>query len=458
MADDPEPRDRSVWKRLFAGNVLWLSAASFLNDASSEMIFPLLPVFLVGTLGAGPAFLGIVEGVAETTAAFVKLAGGWLSDRVRRRRALVGWGYGLAAGTRPLMAAAMAPWHVLAIRFTDRIGKGVRTAPRDALLAESVEPETRGRAFGLHRAADHAGAILGPVLAAGILLVWPGELRLVFLLALLPAAVAVLAIVMKVKEIRPGEAGRDTGSVMDAERAGTADTPDARELDPQPPGPDTPRGPPSSGRPEPPGASPGQAADEAAATHRRRFIGYLAVLVVFTLGNASDAFLLLRAESLGVGLALVPILWSLLHVSKMAWNVVGGALADRVGPVPAIIAGWIVYAVTYAGFAIADRSWQAWLLFVVYGLFYGLTEPTEKALVAELAPSETRARAFGAYHFAIGIAALPASIIFGVVWERVGVEAAFGLGAALALVAAVALPVVLRMNPGSRAGARGPRY
>ena len=399
---------RSVWRRLLAGNVLWLSAASFLNDASSEMIFPLLPVFLVGTLGAGPAFLGIVEGVAETTAAFVKLGGGWLSDRVKRRRALVGTGYGLAALTRPLMAAAMAPWHVLAIRFTDRVGKGVRTAPRDALLAESVESDTRGRAFGLHRAADHAGAILGPVLASAILLLWPGELRRVFLLAAIPAGLAVAAVVVKVREIRP------TGAVR----------------------PGAPTNAPS------PGSTPDQ--EGVALNVQRGFVGYLVVLVVFTLGNASDAFLLLRAEQLGVGVALVPILWSALHVSKMAWNVVGGALADRVGPVPAIIAGWLVYAATYAGFALADTAWHAWALFAVYGLFYGLTEPTEKALVASLAPSAARARAFGAYHFAIGIAALPASVIFGVVWERIGVGAAFGLGAGLALVAAVALPVVLR--------------
>lgn len=404
-APEPGPARASSWRRLLTGNVVWLSVASFLNDASSEMIFPLLPVFLVGTLGAGPAFLGVVEGVAETTAAFVKLAGGWLSDRVERRRALVGWGYGLAAVTRPLMAAAMAPWHVLAIRFTDRVGKGVRTAPRDALLAESVVSGIRGRAFGLHRAADHAGAILGPVMAAGILLFWPGELRRVFLLAAIPAGLAVAAVVAKVREIRPG-----------------ASDPVSR-----------------------PGvSSPSIHHPVASPLKNRRFTGYLAVLVVFTLGNASDAFLLLRAESLGVGVALIPILWSVLHVSKMAWNVVGGTLADRVGPVPAIVAGWLVYAATYAGFALADRSWHAWALFAGYGLFYGLTEPTEKALVASLAPSAARARAFGAYHFAIGIAALPASIIFGVVWEAWGAGAAFYLGAALALLSALLLPPVLR--------------
>ena len=430
-----------MWRRLLAGNVLWLSVASFLNDASSEMIFPLLPVFLVGTLGAGPAFLGIVEGVAETTAAFVKLAGGWLSDRVRRRRALVGSGYGLAALTRPLMAAALAPWHVLALRFTDRVGKGVRTAPRDALLAESVPADTRGRAFGLHRAADHAGAILGPVIAAGILLLWPGQLRLVFLLAAIPAALAVGAVVVKVREIKPSAAvpGSAAPKPEDTGEPGNAtDTATSRSSFPHRAESESPD---STANTALPGSSAGPGDGVG-----KGFTGYLVVLVIFTLGNASDAFLLLRAEQLGVGLALVPILWSALHVSKMAWNVVGGALADRIGPTPAIITGWGVYAATYAGFGLADSPWHAWALFGLYGLFYGLTEPTEKALVASLAPSESRARAFGAYHFAIGIAALPASVIFGAVWETVGVEAAFGLGAALALVAAVALPLVLRAS------------
>ncbi len=416
--------NRSGWRRLATGNVLWLSVASFLNDASSEMIFPLLPVFLVGTLGAGPAFLGLIEGIAETTAAFVKLAGGWLSDRVRRRRALVGWGYGVAAVTRPLMAAAAVPWHVLGIRFADRVGKGVRTAPRDALLAESVGRDFRGRAFGLHRAADHAGAILGPVLATGILLLWPGEIRLVFLLAVLPAAAAVAAVLVRVREIPPGPATR--------EPPGTAD----------------PAG--EGGGRDPGAAGPAESGAGTTPLRSRRFLGYLAVLVLFTLGNASDAFLLLRARELGVAVALVPILWAALHVSKMLWNVVGGAVADRFGPAPAIAVGWLVYAATYAGFAVARDAWHAWALFLAYGLFYGLTEPTEKALVAALAPSSLRARAFGAYHFAIGLAALPSSVIFGAVWGVWGAAPAFWLGAGLALAAAAMLPLALREGPGHR--------
>lgn len=409
------------WRGMLRGNVLWLSVASFLNDASSEMIFPLLPLFLVGTLGAGPAFLGLVEGVAETTASFVKLAGGWLSDRLRRRKPLVTWGYGIAAATRPLMAVAAAPWHVLGIRFTDRIGKGARTAPRDALLADSVDPAFRGRAFGFHRAADHAGAVVGPVLAAGILLLWPGELRLVFLLALVPAAVAVAVVAWKVTE-RVGPGAAKTSDVVGSAALPPEATRGAKSYD-------------VVGFP---------ADDGTGRTGRGPIIRYLAVLVVFTLGNASDAFLLLRAAELGVAVALIPILWGALHVSKMVWNLVGGAAADRYGKRRTLVVGWLVYAATYAGFAYAAEAWHAWALFGAYGLFYGLTEPTEKALVADLSPSVARGRAFGAYHFAIGIAALPASVIFGLLWESFGAETAFLFGGGMALLASVLLPVVAR--------------
>ncbi|MBW3553957.1 MAG: MFS transporter [Gemmatimonadetes bacterium] len=402
-------RGAGPWRGLLRGNVLWLSVASLLNDASSEMIFPLLPLFLVGTLGAGPAFLGLVEGVAETTASFVKLAGGWLSDRLGRRRALVAGGYGVAAATRPLIAAATLPWHVLAVRVADRVGKGVRTAPRDALLAESVDPAIRGRAFGVHRAADHAGAVLGPLLAAGLLLLFPGRLRLVFALAVIPAALATVVILMRVREVAP--------TAVDEHTAASVRPP----VEPPP----------------------------APARVDRRFGWFLGVLVLFTLGNASDAFLLLRAANLGVATAAIPLLWGTLHVSKMAWNVVGGAVADRLGARPSLVAGWAVYAVVYTGFALATEAWHAWALFLAYGLFHGLTEPAERVLVSAMAGSAARGRAFGAYHFAIGIAALPASVIFGVLWEARGAPTAFFVGAGLALAAAALLPVAAR-PPGRR--------
>lgn len=385
---------------LLQGNVLWLSLVSLLNDAASEMIYPVLPFFLVGVLGATPVVLGTIEGIAESTASFLKLGSGWLSDRVRRRRPLILAGYAVAAAARPLIALVTAPWHVLAIRLSDRVGKGLRSAPRDALLAESAPPERRGAAFGIHRAADHAGAVIGPLLATGLLLLLPGRIRWVFLLAIIPGLLALLVILLRVRE--------------------------------------TPGAPPAG--PRHPAGPRGLAGVRAAL--RGPLAGVLVVIVIFTLGNATDAFLLLRAQELGVPLTLIPLLWGLHHVSKVIWSLMGGALADRIGSVPSIVAGWLVYALTYAGFALAGTVWQAWALFLFYGLFYGLTEAPEKALIARLAAPGGRGSAFGAYHFAIGIAALPASVLFGALWVMFGAPTAFFVGAALALLSALLLPLV----------------
>jgi MFS family permease len=385
--------------RILRGNVLWLSVVSLLNDAASEMIYPLLPFFLLTTLGAGPAFLGVIEGVAESTASFLKLASGWVSDRARRRKPFVFWGYTVATVARPLIAIASAPWHVLAIRFADRMGKGARSAPRDALLAASIEPRYRGRAFGIHQAADHAGAVIGPLLAAALLYYLPGRFRLVFALAIIPGLVSLAVVALFVQEsaapdLPVGETAAVPGSIFESFR------------DPL-------------------------------------LLKYLGVLMIFTLGNATDAFLLLRARDLGVALAALPLLWCVHNVSKMVWNVIGGGLSDRFGPRRSIIAGWIVYAATYAGFAYSTSQWHIWALFMVYGLFYGLTEAPEKALITAFAPPDRRGAAFGAYHFAIGIAALPASIMFGAIWARFGAQTAFMTGAALSLLAALSLPFVL---------------
>lgn len=378
------------WGALLRGNVAALAAASLLNDAASEMIYPLLPLFLTGVLGATPAMLGLIEGVAESTASFVKLASGWLSDRVQRRRPLVIAGYAVAGAARPLIGLAVAAWQVLVIRFADRIGKGVRAAPRDALLAASVAPAWRGRAFGVHRAADHAGAVIGPLLASALLLLLDDDLRTVFLLAAIPGALTLVILLLGVRET--------PAAVPDARPPRLS----WRELDPP----------------------------------LRRF---LPILALFTLGNATDAFLLVRAQQLGVPIALLPALWAAHHVVKMLASVPGGAAADRFGERRAIVLGWVLYALTYVGFAFAATALHAWSLFLLYGLFYGLTEAPEKALVAACAAPERRGAAFGAYHFAIGIAALPASVLFGLVWQYVSAAAAFGLGATLALLAAMLL-------------------
>jgi MFS family permease len=401
---------RGSVRSLLRGNVGGLAGTSFLNDTASEMAYPLLPLFLVGVLGAGPAFLGIVEGIAESTASLVKLGGGFLSDRVGRRKVLVVWGYGIASLIRPLLAAAALPWQVLVIRFTDRVGKGIRSAPRDALLVDSVPPERTGTAFGLHRAADHAGSVLGPLLAAGILLLAPGRLRVVFALTLVPGVLTLLLLLKAVREIPPKGGGAPTV-------ASSTPPTSLRALGPT-------------------------------------FPLYLGVLLLFTLGNASDAFLLLRAQDLGVPAAAIPLLWGGFHLSKMVWNVPGGMLADRYRPLPMIVGGWLLYAGVYAGFAAAGTPWQVWALFAIYGLFYGLTESPEKALVAELAPSQLRGRAFGVFHFAVGLGALPASLLFGALWQWKGASTAFAAGAGFALAAALLLPFALR--GGASPSNRGP--
>lgn len=415
------PERPDSWRanlRHLRGNVLWLSVISLLNDTASEMIYPLLPLFLTTVLGGGPAFLGVVEGLADSTSSFFKYAGGWVSDRVHRRKALVGIGYGIATVVRPLLALATLPWHLLAVRLTDRVGKGVRNAPRDALLAESVEPAHRGLAFGFNRAFDHAGAVIGPLLATMFLLAFPGKLRPLFAFALLPGVIAVTVLVVMVRERAPQPAG--------AEPAPEAGLPSAEAT--------------------PPADAP------AGATQAPGFGRFLFVLFIFTLGNASDAFLLLRAQTFGLAVALIPLLWAVFHISKMAFSVPGGVIADRIGPRPAIVAGWLVYIAVYAGFAFASTELEVWALFIVYGVFYGLTESPEKAMVARYATAEHRATAYGAYHFAIGLGAFPASLVFGLIWQESSPEAAFLYGAALAFTAAVLLLALVPRPP--RAGAQ----
>lgn len=374
--------------------VIALGAVSLLTDLSSEMIYPLLPVFLSTVLGAGPLAIGAIEGAAESTAALLKLVSGWWSDRLPRRKPLVVLGYGLASVARPLVGLAQGVGQVLVIRLTDRVGKGIRSAPRDALIADAVDASQRGRAFGFHRAADHTGAVAGPVVAYA-LLTWGGvSLRTVFLLAAIPALAALVMLLVGVRESR-----RDV----------------------------------------PPGARKARLALDGL---DRRFWVYLSVLLVFTLGNSTDALLILRANELGVPAALVPLLWAMLHVVKALSSTPGGILSDRVGRRPLIIGGWLVYAAVYGGFAFATAAWHAWALFIVYGLYFGMTEGVEKALVADLVPAHVRGAAFGWYNLTIGVAAFPASLIIGGLWQTFGPVVAFLTGAALALVAALGLMLV----------------
>jgi MFS family permease len=385
---------------------------SFFTDVSTEMIYPLLPVFLASVLGANASFIGAIEGVAESTASLLKLASGWWSDKVGSRKFLVVIGYGIATIVRPFTAATHTARQVLAIRLTDRIGKGIRTSPRDALLADSAPPQARGRAFGFHAAADNAGAVLGPLLAFMILKLQgvgsfdgtkhllPHDeqaLRNVFWLAAVPGVIAMIVLIVVVRDVPRREA-------VDKPADGSI------------------------------GAMGGG--------FTKRFWAYIGVVLLFTLGNSTDAFLLLRANQLGVPVAMAPILWALLNLVKSATGTYGGQLSDTIGRKPLIVGGWLLYAAVYFAFGWAAAAWQAWALFAVYGIFYGMTEGTEKALVADIVPRARRGSAFGWYNLAIGLGALPASLIFGAIWDRAGAPSAFVFGATLALIAALLMAVV----------------
>jgi MFS family permease len=384
-------------------NVKVLSFVSLLNDVASEMIFPLLPQFLLRVLHGNAQWLGAIEGAADSLASLVKLWSGGRSDRGGKRKRFVVFGYALANLVRPLIGLTALPWQLFAIRIADRAGKGVRTSPRDAVIADSTPPEIRGRAFGFHRGMDHLGAAVGPLLAAAFLWFWrdapaaafESSLRHLFLLTAVPGVLVVLLLWFGLREpARPAPAKPRPTLTM--------------------------------------------------APFDRRFRLYLVALVVFTLANSSDAFLLLRAGELGVAMWMLPILWSVFHVVKSGGNILCGRLVDRVGPRPMILFGWVYYAGVYLAFALATAQWHVWTLFIAYAIFYAMTEPAEKTLVANLVGQEHRGLAYGWYNCAIGIATLPASLVFGVIYKDFGPLAAFGSGAALALLAAILLALLPR--------------
>lgn len=376
-------------------NVKVLGGASLLNDVASEMIFPLLPVFLLSVLGGNRFYLGLIEGVADSLSSLLKLWSGGRSDRAGRRKGFVLFGYSLAAVARPLIGLTVAPWQLLLIRVGDRLGKGVRTAPRDAVIADSSPPQMRGRAFGFHRAMDHLGAAIGPLVAAGFLWLWPGELRTLFLITVVPGLLVLALLYFGLRE------------------------------------------PPASAS-QPPATRLTWTLQPFDGAFRR----YLAALVVFTLGNSSDAFLLVRANELGVPAGWLPALWCAFHVVKSTSNFLLGPAVDRFGARRFIFLGWFVYAAVYLAFGLATAAWQAWALFLCYAMFYGFTEPAEKTLVANLAGSERKGLAYGWYNLAVGVTTAPSSLIFGALYQSLGPLAAFGWGAGLALVAGLLLVTV----------------
>lgn len=405
MEEQPKHARFRFWRRYrgLGANVFVLSLVSLLNDVSSEIIYPLLPAFLFLTLGASPFFIGLIEGFSESVASVLKLFSGYLSDRFHRRKLPVFLGYALAAVVRPLLAFANSWPQVLAVRMTDRVGKGIRGAPRDALLAASVPREKRGLAFGFNRAADHLGAVIGPIV--GFLLLsyiaadqyspTAREYQQVFLFASIPVIIGILLIMFFVHE----------------------ETKPVREFD----------------------AMPIQFSLKEFDGNFKRF---LVVIALFTLSNSTDAFLLLRAQQAGIAPPMLPILWMVLHFSKVVMSLIGGELSDKVGRKKLIVSGWIVYALVYAGFAYVDSPWQAWVLFVIYGAYFGLVEGAEKALVADLVVDEKRGTAYGFYNLAFGITVFPASLLFGFLWTQFGVSTAFIVSACISVVAAFAMLTV----------------
>jgi len=370
--------------------VVWLlGLASLLNDVSSEAIFPLLPTFLA-TLGAPMSFLGLIEGSADALSSLIKLAAGKLSDR-GPRRTLVASGYAMPAIARAGIALAMAPWQVLAARLFDRAGKGIRSGPRDALIADSVAPSQRGRAFGLNRSMDHFGAALGPVIAWALLSMG-ASLRTTFAVA---SVFGLLAPAVLFFRLRETEQLPDRSGPLDAQpRVGAL---------------------------------------------RPGFAAYMVACVLFAFGNSSDAFLLVRAREVGWSAMMLPLLWTFHHLVKSMAALPGGALSDRHSRALVVAAGWAAYALTYVGFGFASARWQIVVLFLSYALYHGLAEGAERAIVADLAERGARGRAFGLYHGLTGVAALPAGIATGWIWDRYGAVWALGINASCAALGALFL-------------------
>ena len=382
----------------------WVSLAT---DSATEAIYPLLPFFLTRVLGAGAVSLGIVEGAAEAVNSFLKIISGRIADRSRRKRPLVLFGYSVSSIARPFIAVTTTWTQVFVVRVLDRVGKGVRGAPRDAMLAMWATPTTRGKVFGFHRAMDHLGAVVGPTLASVFLFFYPGEYRTLFALTIIPGAIAV-ALIFFVPEAETVRLKPDT-------------TEDPHEVRLKP---DT--------------------TEDRTTALPREFTLFMLVLTLFTLGNSTDAFLLLKLTDAAGSVQFIPLMWAALHVVKAVVSVVGGSWSDRIGRRSVIAIGWLIYATVYAGFALSQTLTVLIAWFLVYGFYFGFAEGTEKALVADLAPASRRGFAFGMYTAVQGLGALAASVLFGIIWNAYGAAAAFGVGAALALVATAWLFAIIK--------------
>lgn len=405
------PRDDL--RRALQGNVFTLGLVSFFTDVATEMIYPLLPFFLTGLVEQSVAalYIGLMDGIAESTSSLLKIYAGKISDSLGARKPLALAGYAISSFARPFTAFALVGWHVVALRFLDRIGKGIRTSPRDALISECSECDVRGLAFSFHRLMDHAGAVCGPLISMIFLylllgngLLWHQEsvaatpqemnaMRWLFGLAVVPGLIATLLIWHSVHEV--------PATQKVASRAAEAVIQPATS---------------------------------------RRLLWFVGAVTVFTLGNSSDLFLIFYIQTrFQLALGWIIALWMLLHISKIIFSLPGGRFSDRVGRRPAIMIGWLIYIAIYLAMPFASMLWVACALIAIYGAYYGMTEGAEKALIADLVQPSQRGRAYGIYHGAVGLAALPASLLFGVFWATLGPKLAFIIGASLAAVALLAL-------------------
>lgn len=372
-------------------NVFFTGLVSLFMDISSEMVYPLVPLFLTKVLGTTRTAVGVIEGVAEATASLLKVFSGAISDRFGRRKLLMALGYGTSALSRPMMALAGTWSQVLTARFIDRAGKGIRTAPRDAIIAESTDPKRLGLAFSFHRSMDTVGAVIGPGAAFALLYLFAGDLRLVFFASTVPAVVAVLLIVIFIRERRRTR--------QEEERAAQAPKLSFSAFD-------------------------------------KGFRRYLMVAGLFSLGNFADAFFILRAENLGISAGLIPVVYLLFNIVYAASAVPMGALADRVGLRRMVLAGFVVFSAITLLVGLATAPSHMWILFALYGVYKGMSEGNMRAYLATLAPAEKKATAFGLYHTVVGLALLPASIAAGWLWDAYGAGAAFFYGAAMSALAA----------------------
>lgn len=371
----------------FPRNVFFLGLTSFFTDISSEMVYPLIPIFLTTVLGAPVAIVGLIEGIAESTASILKVFSGWLSDRLHGRKKLTVIGYGLAALGKPILALSFVWWQVLIARFIDRFGKGVRTSPRDALIADSSSSKEYGKSFGFHRSMDTLGAALGPLLAFAVLPLLHNNFRVYFGLAIIPAFIGVGALVLFVKE--KARAVKFKGIKL--------------SLKP----------------------------------FARQFKLFLMIVLLFTIGNSSDAFLILRARNVGVSIGLIPLVYFVFNMVYAVSSTPAGSLSDRIGRKTVIIAGYLVFSLVYLGFALVKSPFTVWLLFAAYGLYYAFTEGIFKAFTADIVPADLRGTAYGFLNLVLGAALLPASLIAGFLWDRIDPSAPFFFGSAVSLLALI---------------------